>query len=157
MTLDDIQDSVFQGNKGLTSALNLVKSYIEKKKPNHVGVSTLYNQALHKKSQISISFLNQILITQRYRNYIKSAVPELHRIKNTREIVLSVLTTAEKDSNKRILDAREPQTKRNRQYEKNEVMKFFNTNTQSLVALFELYNLMHDIKDDINRKTDGTN
>lgn len=157
MTLDDIQNAIFEGHKGVEAASKLISIYIEKKKPNYEAVAILQDLVNKKSKTISVPFVNQIQITQRYRNYIKSFVPEQGRIINCRDAVLGIVSHAEAESNKRILDAREPQTKRNRQYEKNEVMKFFQKNYASLVALLELHNLFVNIKDEINRKTDGIN
>lgn len=145
MTLDDIQDSIYQGNKAIDKALNLAIDYAGKH--NLPKVRDMAKIASVKSLSIPVAFLNQISTTQRYKNYIKDSlilnlVPTI--------LALKVLDRAEEDANKRILSAKESDTKRNRQFEKNEVMKFFKKNFAHLISLFELHKMMNDIKREIN-------
>lgn len=145
MTLDDIQDSIYQGNKSIDKALNLVIDYAGKH--NLPKVKDMAKIALVKSMSIPIAFSNQIATTQRYKNYIKDSlnpnlVPTIFALK--------VLDKAEDESNKRILSAKESDTRRNRQFEKNEVMRFFKKNFQHLISLSELHKMMVDIKREIN-------
>lgn len=153
MTLDDIQNSIFQGKKGVSQALELVTKYVSNKKVplnNQEQILSLYRKTKAKLETISPEFINQISVTQRYKNYVKQVVPE-SKIDDILVRSVKLMQVATDDSNKRILDAREPATKRNREFEKNEVIKFFRLNYSSILVLFELYNMLHDIKSEINR------
>lgn len=149
MTLDDIQNSIFEGNKGMINALELVDKYNEK--TPKVGVDILLVMARNKLSLISPAFSNQLVVTSRYRNYIKDLMPEEGLpVINCRDLVLGIIYNAEQDMNRRILSAKEPQTKHNRTFEKSEVMKFMKSNYANMVTLLELHNLFINIKKAIN-------
>lgn len=149
MTLDDIQTSIFEGHKGMIKALDLVDAY--NKKTPIVGVDILLVMAREKQSLISPTFSNQLVVTSRYKNYIKNLMPEEGLpVINCRDTVLGIIYNAEQDMNKRILSAKEPQTKRNRMFEKSEVMKFMKSNYANMVTLLELHNLFINIKKAIN-------
>lgn len=145
MTLDDIQESIYQGDKVLEKALSLTTDYANKH--NLPRVKELVRLATIKRLSVPIAFSNQIATTHRYKNYIK----ETMLISSTPIIdALRVIDKAEVDANKRILAAKEADTKRNRQFEKNEVMKFLKTNFVHLQSLFELHKMMVNIKREIN-------
>jgi len=155
MTLDDIETSIFQGNKGMIKALDLVYEY--NKKTPVVGVDILLVMAREKQSLISPAFSNQLVVTSKYKNYIKNVMPdEGVAIINCRDTVLGIIYNAEQDMNRRILSAKESQTKRNRMFEKSEVLKFMKNNFANMVTLLELYNLFINIKKTINRDYNGT-
>ena len=94
---------------------------------------------------------NHLTLLSFFLPRLLSRLVDSNKIMSVSGSATKVLEIATQDSNKRILDAKEPSTRRNREYEKNEVVKFFHNNYNSLVALFELYNLFHDIKQEINR------
>lgn len=158
MTLDDMELSIYQGEKGIKNALTLIETYIDKKKLSDDKVSSimkLTKQIKLKLSETPIHFFNQLVVTERYRNYIKEVIEAYKssgndRIENTTEASKKVLGVAESDSNKRILSAKEPETKRNREIEKNEVFKVFKR-ISFLTNLFDIYNLLYDVKTEINR------
>lgn len=149
MTLDDIEQSIFDGHKGMLKALELVDSF-NRKKPI-VGLDILIVLAREKQSLISPSFSNQILVTQKYKNYIKDMMPPIGPVINCRDLVLGIIYNAEQNMNKRILSAKESQTKRNRTFQKVEVMKFMKSNYANMVTLLELHNLFVNMKNIINR------
>jgi hypothetical protein len=149
MTLDDIETSIFEGNKGMVKALELIDTFNQK--TPKVGVDILLVMARNKQSLITPAFSNQLVVTTRYKNYIKNFMPDEGAIINCRDTVLGIIYNVEQDMNKRILSAKEPQTKRNRMFEKTEVMKFFKSNYANMVTLLELYNLFISIKNAINK------
>ena len=155
MTLDDIEISIFKGNKGVQNSFDMISRYLTSNKhkldDNHIAaINRKVTIAKAKANTISVQFINQVSVTNRYRDYIKKVV-DSNKIMSVSGSATKVLEIATQDSNKRILDAKQPSTRRNREYEKSEVVKFFHINYNSLVALFELYNLFHDIKQEINR------
>ena len=155
MTLDDIEIAIFKGNKGVESTFNIISLYLTKNKhklddTRIADINRQVNLARRKVNTISTQFINQVSISNKYKNYIKQVVHS-GKLMSVSGSATKVLEIATQDSNKRILAAKEPSTRRNREYEKNEVVKFFYNNYNSLVALFELYNLFHDIKQEINR------
>ena len=145
MTLDDIQDSIFLGDKAIEKALNLVNDWATKH--NKVRVKEMARLASLKRLSIPVAFSNQIATTQRYKDYIKTA---LHVGSNVIVTAVRVIDNAEQDSNRRILAAKEADTRRNRQFEKNTVTKFFKGNYLYLTSLIELYIMFNDIKKEIN-------
>lgn len=157
MTLDDMELSIYQGEKGIKNALALIEAYIDKKKLSDDKVSNitkLTKQIKLKLSETPVHFFNQLVVTERYRNYIKEVIEAYKssgndRIENTTEASKKVLGVAESDSNKRILAAKEPETKRNREIEKNEIFKVFKR-ISFLTNLFDIYNLLYDVKTEIN-------
>lgn len=145
MTLDDIQESIYQGDKAIEKALSLAGDYANKH--NLPRVKELVRLSTIKRLSVPIAFSNQIATTQRYKNYIKESL-----ILDATPIVLAlkVIDKAEADSNKRILAAKEADTRRNRQFEKNEVMKLMKSNFAHITSLFELHKMMVNIKREIN-------
>jgi hypothetical protein len=150
MTLDDIQHSVYHGQKGVEQAFKIVEAYLEKKKEDLPNVSRALRIAKKKLEDIPPGVINQISVTERYRDYFKKILPE-GKINDTKAEGVKLLDRIREDLNHRILDAKEPSTKRNREYEKNEITKFFRSNFSSIVDLLDLYNLLHDIKIEINK------
>ena len=93
---------------------------------------------------------NQIKVIERYREYFKQVVPE-GKIDDVNVSYYNLVRNAEQDSNHRILHAKEPETKRNKEYEKGEVLRVLKNQYVSIIALFNLYNTFIDIKDEINK------
>ncbi len=154
MTLDDIENAIFQGQKGFDRAFELIDKYKSNKKyfindGKMIAINHRLNGIKRKLETVPVQFLNKISVTLRYRNYIKDVMPT-EKIDSVSTLATRVIALATDDSNKRILSAKEPATKRNRQYEKTEVTKFFYQHYNSIVALFELYNMLLDMKDVIN-------
>lgn len=153
MTLDDIQLSIYQGEKGITNALELVETYVQKKNLDSDKISTIKHMSRlisSKMDTVPAKMINQIKVTERYRNYIKEIVTD-EKLTDAVSSAKKIYGIAEVDSNRRIISAKESDTKRNREFEKNEVLRFFKTNFTSLVTLLEIYNLLIDIKNEINR------
>jgi hypothetical protein len=155
MTLDDIQTSILHGQKEIESALELVSDYITNKK--HIltsdkvaTLSQLLRLTTRQSMTIPASFVNNISINSRYKSYVKMVL-ENGKISDPRGTALKMIDIAQSDCNKRILDAKETETKRNREYEKTEVMRFLQINYNSMVSLLELFNLFQDMKTEINR------
>jgi hypothetical protein len=157
MTLDDMELSIYQGEKGIKNALTLIETYIDKKKLSDdkvFNITKLTKQIKLKLAETPVHFFNQLVVTERYRNYIKEVIEAYKssgndKIENTTEASKKVLGVAESDSNKRILAAKEPETKRNREIEKNEIFKVFKR-ISFLTNLFDIYNLLYDVKTEIN-------
>jgi len=155
MTLDDIEIAIFKGNKGVDNSFDIISRYLtnNKHRLDETKISAINYQvrlAKQKSNAVAAQFINQVSINNRYRGYISSVV-QSGKLMSVSGSATKVLEIAVHDSNRRILDAKQPATRRNREYEKNEVVKFFHNNYNSLVALFELYNAFHDIKQEINR------
>lgn len=150
MTLDDIQTSIYQGAKGIETAFEILTVYLQKHPVKQLTVTPLLKDALAKKTMLRTQFLNQIEVTTKYKNYVKQVLPQ-STITDPQALAIQLLEVATADCNKRILDAKEPSTKKNREYEKSEVIRFFHYNFNSFVVLFQLYNVLEDIKTEINR------
>jgi len=100
--------------------------------------------------------LNRVANNDKIRNYIKTfnnkkvRAGEVIRdtITHTRELILDV----EKQLNDNILDAKREDTKRNRQAEKTEIMRFFRTSAIELKKMFDIQNGLVEAKMMIIRK-----
>lgn len=155
MTLDDIEKSIYGGKKGIDEALNSINHYLSNKKQmmdpqKYIDIQTALKLVNGQYSAISTQFINHISINNRYKSYIKDSIPEIRDF-DTRAIAIKIIDVATEDANKRILNAKESDTKRNRQFEKAEIVKFFNMYFTSLVNLLELYRLFLNMKNIINR------
>lgn len=148
MTLDDIQGSITQGDRAIKKALEIVEEYIQRHPEKKDSTHNLILNAKRKIAQLPPAFLNQIKVTKKYSDYIESS---LSHSKNPVEASVLVMNKAHDDANRKILDAKESRTKRNREMEKNIVIKYIQNNHLAFVALFELYNIFQDIKTEINR------
>jgi hypothetical protein len=145
MTLDDIQESIYQGDKAINKALSLADDYATKHSLSKV--KEMVRIASLRKLSIPIAFTNQISTIQRYKTYVKDVLPLGY---TPTVLALKVMEKAESESNKRILAAKESDTRKNRQFEKNEVMKLFKNNFAHLISLFELHKMLNNIKREIN-------
>ena len=153
MTLDDIENSLFLGKKSVDEALTLVDSYLARKNTNPdkaFAIRQIVGVIHDRLDRIAPQIINQIAINERYKKYVKSVIHD-GKIVDTVGAVTSLMDLVVQDSNKRILDAKEPATKRNREFEKNEVVRFFRNIAAPMLMYYEIYNLFCDIKDEINR------
>jgi len=99
---------------------------------------------------ISPLTLNKIAASDVYNTQIKTfnntKVREGQKITNTTAHVNELIRYIETKMNKAILDAKQEQTKQKRLQEKNEVMRFYRTNSTQLKNIFDLMNLIVDAK-----------
>ena len=99
---------------------------------------------------ISPLTLNKIAASDVYNTQIKTfnntKVREGQKITNTTAHVNELIRYIETKMNKAILDAKQEQTKQKRLKEKNEVMRFYRTNSVQLKNIFDLMNLIVDAK-----------
>lgn len=100
--------------------------------------------------------LNRISASDVYSTYIKTfnntKVREGKKITNTRQHTKELLDWIEAKLNKAIQEAKKEDTKKKRITEKNEIMRFFRSSSNDLVAMFDLMNLIVDAKLMIVRK-----
>ena len=100
--------------------------------------------------------MNRVANNDKIRNFIKTfnnkkvrdGEPIRDTISHTRELILDV----EKQMNDNILDAKREETKRNRQAEKTEIMRFFRTYAIELKKMFDIQNGLIEAKMMIVRK-----
>jgi len=154
MTLDDIETSIFQGTEGIEKALLVIKSFLEKSNSDIDTANRLLIQYIRIKDKahtIPALFVNRIHVNEKLRFYVKSEIPIAGPVTDPRGAGSRVLTTATDDINKRILASTEPTVRRNREFEKNELTIFFTKNYNSVVELYNLYNMILALKEDINR------
>jgi len=153
MNLDEIEQSIFQGTEGVEKALSVMKSFLEK---NNFGADkdtrlvVQYLDIKTKSKTIPPLFINRVHVNEKFRFYIRSGIPVAGKVIDPRAEAIRIIEIALADINTRILSSTEPTVRRNREFEKNEIMKFFNENSNSVVALYTLYNMMLDFKDNIN-------
>jgi len=99
---------------------------------------------------ISSLTLNKIAASDVYNTQIKTfnntKVRAGEKITNTTAHVNELIRYIETKMNKAILDAKQEQTKQKRLKEKNEVMRFYRTNSVQLKNIFDLMNLLVDAK-----------
>ena len=150
MTIDDIQNSIYQGDKGIKQAFDVIEKYLDKHESKKPNVYPFVLQAKNYYLSIQPILPNQIKVMERYRQYFKQVVPE-NKIPDVNRAYYNLVKNAENDSNQRILHAKEPETKRNKEYEKGEVLRVLKNQYVSIIALFNLYNTFIDIKDEINK------
>ena len=150
MTIDDIQNSIYQGDKGIKQAFDVIEKYLDKHESKKSNVYPFVLQAKNYYLSIQPILPNQIKVMERYRQYFKQVVPE-NKIPDVDRAYYNLIKNAENDSNQRILHAKEPETKRNKEYEKGEVLRVLKNQYSSIIAMFNLYNTFIDIKDEINK------
>ena len=94
--------------------------------------------------------MNKIAASDVYNTQIKTfnntKVRAGEKITNTTAHVNELIRYIETKMNKAILDAKQEQTKQKRLKEKNEVMRFYRTNSVQLKNIFDLMNLLVDAK-----------
>lgn len=94
---------------------------------------------------------SEIIKTQ-IKTYNNSKVREGKKITNTTNHTVSLLKWVEDKLNKEILSAKRADTKKKRQEEKNELMRFYRSNTTELVSIFNLQNLIVEAKNMVIEK-----
>jgi hypothetical protein len=153
ITLDDITESVFQGTEGLEKALNVIKAFLEKSHFTADKATDLlvkYIRIKDKSKTIPSLFINRIKVNDKIKFYVRSGVQVGSKVPFPSDTANHIAKVAEEDCNKRILSTTESAVKRNREFEKNEIMKFFKENHGNIISFYELYNLLVDYKKDIN-------
>jgi len=105
---------------------------------------------------INAQVLNRISINDKILMEIKTfnnkSVRAGEKIRNTSVHTINLIRYVEDKLNKEILKAKRADTKRKRQQEKNEMMRFFRGSAMQLVQIFNLMNLIVDTKLIIIRK-----
>ena len=99
-------------------------------------------------NRISTSDLIQLQI----KTFNNSKVKEGKKITNTTSHTVELLKWIEDRLNKEILSAKREDTRKKRQEEKNELMRFYRANTTELKAIFDLQNLFVEAKNMIIAK-----
>jgi len=99
-------------------------------------------------NRISTSDLIQLQI----KTFNNSKVKEGKKITNTTSHTVELLKWIEDRLNKEILSAKREDTRKKRQEEKNELMRFYRANTTDLKAIFDLQNLFVEAKNMIIAK-----
>jgi hypothetical protein len=94
---------------------------------------------------------NEIINTQ-IKTFNNTKVREGEPIRDTMKHVRELILWVEAKQNKNILDAKKEDTKRKRQLEKNEIMRFYRTNAMELKNVFDLQNGIVEAKTMIIRK-----
>jgi hypothetical protein len=105
---------------------------------------------------ISPIVLNRISTNETIKTYIKTynntKVREGQSITNTQQHVAGLIRWLDEKLSKTVLEAKKEDTKKKRIAEKNEVMRFFRTNSVQLKLIFDLMNSINDAKLLIVRK-----
>lgn len=119
-------------------------------------ITSILSQAGVIFSRIQSLTLNRIAASEIIKTQIKtfnnSKVREGLKITNTTKHTVELLKWVEDKLNKEILSAKREDTKRRRQEEKNELMRFYRANTTELKSMFDLQNLLVDAKNMIIKK-----
>jgi hypothetical protein len=119
-------------------------------------ITNVLSQAGRLFQNISSLTLNRIAASETILTQIKtfnnSKVRAGEKIKNTTAHTNDLIKTIESKLNANVLDAKKEETKRKRQSEKNEIMRFYRANAQELRKIFDLMNLIVDAKLMIIRK-----
>ena len=145
ISIDDIDQAIFGGSDSIEKALSVIKTYAEK-----VDKKLQYIRIKDKAKTIPSLVANRIHVSDKLKFYFRSGIPVSGKVKDPKATVSKIAAIAEDDVNKRISSTTEPAVKRNREFEKREILSFFKTNSEALVSLYELYNLMIDFKDECN-------
>jgi hypothetical protein len=105
---------------------------------------------------ISPIVLNRISTNETFKTYIKTynntKVREGQSITNTQQHVAGLIRWLDEKLSKTVLEAKKEDTKKKRIAEKNEVIRFFRTNSAQLKLIFDLMNSINDAKLLIVRK-----
>ena len=119
-------------------------------------ITNILSQAGRTFRTINAQILNRISINDKILMEIKTfnnkSVRAGEKIRNTSVHTINLIRYVEDKLNKEILKAKRADTKRKRQQEKNEMMRFFRGSAMQLVQIFNLMNLIVDIKLIIIRK-----
>ena len=109
-----------------------------------------YIDIKYKAKEIPSLLVNRLKVTEKLRFYVRSGIPTVGKVKNPMAVAKNISIIAMDDINRRITATTEAAIKRNREFEKNELNKFFRGNTDGIAALYELYNMLVDFKEDVN-------
>ena len=119
-------------------------------------ITNILSQAGRTFRTINAQVLNRISINDKILMEIKTfnnkSVRAGEKIRNTSVHTINLIRYVEGKLNKEILKAKRADTKRKRQQEKNEMMRFFRGSAMQLVQIFNLMNLIVDTKLIIIRK-----
>ena len=119
-------------------------------------ITNILSQAGRTFRTINAQILNRISINDKILMEIKTfnnkSVRAGEKIRNTSVHTINLIRFVEQKLNKEILKAKRADTKRKRQQEKNEMMRFFRGSAMQLVQIFNLMNLIVDTKLIIIRK-----
>ena len=119
-------------------------------------ITNILSQAGRTFRTINAQILNRISINDKILMEIKTfnnkSVRAGEKIRNTSVHTINLIRYVEDKLNKEILKAKRADTKRKRQQEKNEMMRFFRGSAMQLVQIFNLMNLIVDTKLIIIRK-----
>ena len=119
-------------------------------------ITNILSQAGRTFRTINAQVLNRISINDKILMEIKTFNNKSDRagekIRNTSVHTINLIRFVEQKLNKEILKAKRADTKRKRQQEKNEMMRFFRGSAMQLVQIFNLMNLIVDTKLIIIRK-----
>jgi len=107
-------------------------------------------------SRINSMTLNRIsssdIIQTQIKTFNNSKIRSGQKITDTTKHTVELIKWVEDKLNKEILAAKKKDTKEKRMVEKNELMRFYRSNTTDLVAIFNLQNLLVDAKNMIIKK-----
>jgi len=119
-------------------------------------INKLLSQAGSLFRTISAKTLNQIAISDTYKIQIKSwnnmKVREGKQITNTATHTRDMINHIEQSLNQNIIDAKKNDTKLRRTKEKNIIISFYKNNRNELKKIFDLQNIIVDVKSLIIRK-----
>lgn len=119
-------------------------------------ITSLLSQAGVIFSRMQSLTLNRIATSEIIKTQIKTfnntKVRAGLKITNTTRHTVELLKWVEDKLNKEILSAKKADTKKRRQEEKNELMRFYRANTTELKSIFDLQNLLVDAKNMIIKK-----
>ena len=119
-------------------------------------ITNILSQAGRTFRTINAQVLNRLSINDKILTEIKTfnnkSVRAGEKIRNTSVHTMNLIRFVEQKLNKEILKAKRAETKRKRQQEKNEMMRFFRQSAMQLVQIFNLMNQIVDAKLIIIRK-----
>ena len=119
-------------------------------------ITNILSQAGRTFRTINAQVLNRLSINNKILMEIKTfnnkSVRAGEKIRNTSVHTINLIRFVEQKLNKEILKAKRVETKRKRQQEKNEMMRFFRQSAMQLVQIFNLMNQIVDAKLIIIRK-----
>jgi len=160
-SLDDIERSVFSGKFGVDKSISLISEYLDRNKTKisdakYVKIKNLLYNVKVLNRDIPSGILNRIAISdtigEHIRKYDSQVLTANKKIPNVSNHVINLNDFIVQRINREIIHSVRQDTRINREKEKNEVIKFFRSNLNTLVKMYELYNTLIDIKDALNEK-----
>jgi len=119
-------------------------------------ITSLLSSAGRTLQSISSLTMNRIAASETILNQIKTfnntKVRAGQKITNTKLHTAQLIKYVEDKLNKEILAAKREETKRKRQLEKNEVLRFYRSNSTQLQLIFDLMNLIVESKNIVVKK-----